>query len=408
MAKQKQKKKKPWIRKRHQIVRNIALFVLYLVIRIKYGIRPKKYLEEGKRNYLILYNHQTAFDQFFVGMSFRQHLYYMASEDLFSKGFLSTLIRYLVAPIPIKKQSTDISAIMNCLRVAKEGGSIAIAPEGNRTYSGATEYMSPSIATLAKKLKLPILLYRIEGGYGVHPRWSDKTRRGKMEAYVSRCIEPEEYLSMSDEELFTLIREGLTVNEATPSGVYKSSRRAEYVERAMYYCPTCGLSHFKSDRNTVTCLTCHTILLFEEDKSLRPLNGDFPFTDMKSWYDGQAAYVNSLDLTTMTETPLYTDRATLYQVIVYKNKHTLRKGATISLYGDRVVVDEGKADSLVLPFSEMSGVSVLGKNKVNFYLHDLVYQIKGSKRMNALKYVHFYFRYKNVVKGDSHDTFLGI
>ena len=401
-------KKKPWIRPRHLIVRNIAFVIMYWIIRLKYGIRPRPFREEQKRNYLILYNHQTAFDQFFVGMSFKGHLYYMASEDLFSKGFLSTLIRYLVAPIPIKKQSTDISAIMNCLRVAKEGGSIAIAPEGNRTYSGATEYMSPSIAQLAKKLKLPILLYRIEGGYGVHPRWSDKTRRGRMEAYVSRVIEPEEYLPMSDEELFAVIRDGLTMNEAIPSGTFKGSRRAEYIERAMYFCPTCGLSRFHSARNTVKCLSCNTTLLYGEDKSLRVLSGAFPFADMKSWYDAQAVYTNHLALDTMCDTPLYEDKANLYEVIVYKNKHTLRRGASITLYGNRVVVDVGGKDPLVLPFEELSGVSVLGKNKVNFYLHDRVYQIKGSKRMNALKYVHFYYRYKNIVKGAEHESFLGL
>ena len=106
---------------------------------------------------LVLYNHQTAFDQFFVGMSFRGPIYYMATEDIFSLGWLSKLLRWAVAPIPIRKQTTDITAVMNCIKVAREGGSLCIAPEGNRTYSGRTEYMSDSIASLAKKLKMPII-----------------------------------------------------------------------------------------------------------------------------------------------------------------------------------------------------------------------------------------------------------
>ena len=57
-----------------------------------------------------------------------------------------------MAPIPIKKQTMDITAVKNCILVAREGGTICIAPEGNRTYSGRTEYMRPSIASLAKKL----------------------------------------------------------------------------------------------------------------------------------------------------------------------------------------------------------------------------------------------------------------
>ena len=118
----------------------------------------ERFREEGKRPYLIVMNHQTGFDQFFVGMTFRQPVYYVATEDIFSLGWVSNLIRWLVAPIPIKKQTTDIQAVKNCIKVAREGGTIAIAPEGNRTFHGRTVYMNPSIASMAKKLGLPIRL----------------------------------------------------------------------------------------------------------------------------------------------------------------------------------------------------------------------------------------------------------
>ena len=135
----KQKKKSSaWVKPRHKLVRALLSVTLGPVSRLRYGVRVKPLPKAETRQMLILYNHQTAFDQFFVGMAVRQPIYYLATEDIFSMGFLSSLIRYLVAPIPIKKQTTDVRAVMNCLRVAREGGSIAIAPEGNRTYSGRT------------------------------------------------------------------------------------------------------------------------------------------------------------------------------------------------------------------------------------------------------------------------------
>ena len=204
MEQDRQKKERvPWLRPRHRVVRNIAYAVLYPYTKLKYNIKIEPFREQGDRAYLILMNHQTAFDQFFVGMTFRGPVYYVASEDLFSNGWISSLLRWLVAPIPIKKQTSDVAAVKNCVRVAKEGGTIAIAPEGNRTYSGRTGYMNPAIASLTKLIKLPVALLRIEGGYGVHPRWSDVVRRGKMRAYVSRVIEPEEYAGLSKSELFS-------------------------------------------------------------------------------------------------------------------------------------------------------------------------------------------------------------
>ena len=127
-------KRKKWMKPRHKVIQAIAKIVLAPYCRWKYGITIDKFKEQEDRPYLILYNHQTAFDQFFVGISFKGPIYYLATEDIFSMGWVSSIIRFVVAPIPIKKQTTDVGAVMNCLRIAKEGGTICLAPEGNRTY----------------------------------------------------------------------------------------------------------------------------------------------------------------------------------------------------------------------------------------------------------------------------------
>ena len=395
--------KKKWLRFRHRVIRNIAYIVLYPYARIKYGITIEKFHQQNGRPYLILLNHQTPFDQFFVGMAFKGPVYYMATEDIFSLGWISKVIRWLVAPIPIKKQTTDAAAVMTCIRVAREGGTIAIAPEGNRTYSGRTLYMNPAIAGLAKKMKLPIALFRLEGGYGVEPRWSDKTRKGRMRGYVSEVIEPEEYAGMTNDQLIDKIRAGLFVDEAKADGLYKSGHRAEYIERAIYVCPECGLSQFESHGNEFTCKKCGKTTLYGADKTLSGVNWDCPFPFVAQWYDYQEDYVNQLDLLAQVDTPLYEDRAALRKVLVYKKKELLNEDSLLKLYGDRVIVD-----TLVLPFEEVGAVAVLGRNKLNIYHGDQVYQIKGDKRFNALKYVHIYHRYKNITRGEADVKFLGL
>ncbi len=404
----KRKKQKKWMKFRHRVVRNVAYALLKPVAYAMYGIKVEKFKEQGNRPYLILYNHQTAFDQFFVGMAFRGPVYYVASEDLFSNGFVSSLIRWLVAPIPIKKQTTDVAAVINCIKIAKEGGTLAIAPEGNRTYSGKTEYISPAIASLAKKIKLPILLYRIEGGYGVQPRWSDKTRKGNMRSYVSRVIEPEEYANMSNEELFSIIEEGLRVDEGVADAQFKSEKRAEFLERAMYVCPYCGLSEFESHGNEIECKKCHRKISYGEDKKLTGVGFEFPYQFVTEWYDAQKEFVCSLDITPFTDTPIYCDRAQLAEVIVYKRKQVLKKDAEIKLYGNRIVIDEGMAESVCFPFEEVTAISVLGRNKLNIYHDKRVYQIKSDKRFNALKYVNLYYHSKNISRGDTDGKFLGL
>ncbi|MBO5022977.1 MAG: 1-acyl-sn-glycerol-3-phosphate acyltransferase [Clostridia bacterium] len=403
----KDKKSNKWIKFRHGVVRNIAYALLYPYSRIKYGITVQKFKEQEKRPYLILLNHQTAFDQFFVGMAFKGPVYYLASEDIFSNGLVSSLIKYLVAPIPIKKQTTDLKAIMTCLRVAKEGGTIAIAPEGNRTYSGKTEYMSPSIVPLARKLNMPIALYRIEGGYGVHPRWSDVVRKGKMKSYISRVIYPKEFSSLSDEELFAIISKELYVNEAVADGEFRHKKCAEYLERALYVCPYCGLSEFESNKNIIECKKCQRRVRYLPTKELFGEGFEFPFKFVLDWYEYQSDFINEFDATGYIQEPLYKEEVALSEVIPNEKKISLCKNAQIELYGNRISVSFGD-ENMIFTFDSASAVTVLGKNKLNIYHDGKIYQIKGGKRFNALKYVHLYNRYKNIIKGDKNVKFLGL
>ena len=390
-----------WIKFRHRVVRAIAYAILYPYSLIRYHVRIEKLRDP--RQFVVLYNHQTPFDQFFVGMAFPRVIYYLATEDIFSNGIVSTLIRHLVAPIPIKKQTTDLKAIKTMLRVAREGGSISIAPEGNRTYSGRTEYMSPSIAPLVRRMKLPIALYRLEGGYGVHPRWSDVVRKGRMRGYVSRIIEPEEYMELSDEELFEIIKTELTVDEAKADACFYHKKSAEYLERLFYVCPSCGLSVFESHGDTVSCTKCGMKVHYLPTKELSAEESALPFRFVADWYDYQKDFVNALDLTLSVEEPCFRDTVTLSEVIPYQKKLLLQKDAPAALYGDRAVFGD-----MTVRFSEATSFAVLGRNKLNVYTDGKILQIRGDKRFNAIKYVHFYHRYKNMNTGDGNGKFLGL
>ena len=397
------KEKKQWIKFRHRIVVPLVHLFFGPYVRWKYHIKIETFRQEGKRPYLILMNHQTGFDQFFVGMSFRQPVYYIATEDIFSMGWVSDLIRWLVEPIPIRKQTTDIKAVKDCIKVAREGGSICLAPEGNRTVHGKTVYMNPSIASLAKKLALPIVIFRIEGGYGIQPRWSDVVRGGSMRSYVKRVMEPEEFADMTKEQLAEVIRQELYVDEVQVTGEYPHPQNAEFLERAMYTCPWCGLTTFESKGDIIRCKKCDRKIRHLPTKELAGIGFDFPHRFVGDWYEWQNAYVSGTDLTALTESPIYEETVQLSKVHVYKYKELLKGTATVRLYGDRITVDDQE-----FPFETLGAVVVLGKNKLNLYAGNDVLQLKGDKRFNALKYVNFFHKYKNNKSGDTNGTFLGL
>ena len=396
-------KQQTWCKPRHKVIFATARPFLNIYVRAKYHITPEPFPESKDRPYLVIFNHQTGFDQFFPVLVFRQPLYFIASEDIFSMGWISSAIRWLVAPIPIKKQTTDLKAVKNCIRVAREGGSIALAPEGHRTFHGKTVYIKPSIASLAKKLGLPLVIFRIEGGYGIQPRWSDVVRRGKMRCFVHKVLEPEEMKAMSNEELAALIERELYVDEAQVTGHFPHQKNAEFLERVVYTCPDCGLTEWESKGDLITCKKCRRQVRHLDTKELQGIGLDFPHRFVSDWYEWQNGFVNGLDLSAMTKTPLYTETVRLSQVIPEKRKVLLKKKATLCLYGNRITLD-----GEIYPFGELRAITLLGKNKLNLYCGDGILQIKGSKRFNALKYLNFFHRYKNITQVDTHGQFLGL
>lgn len=397
------KKNNNWLKTRHKIVTAVLKPIVGAWMKIMCRVDAQPFKEQGKRPYLILMNHQTAYDQFFVAMSFRGPVYYIATEDIFSLGWLSSLLRWLVAPIPIKKQTTDIQAVKNCLKVAKEGGSICLAPEGNRTYSGRTVYIKPGIISLIKKLKMPIAIYRIEGGYGVQPRWSDVIRKGKMRGYVSRVIEHEDVKAMSNDELYEVICNELDVNEAVADSKFYHKNLAEYLERLVYICPKCGFSTFESHGDTVECKKCGIKVKYLPTKELEGVGFEFPYRFVDGWYSYQNDIINSMSIEDLKDKIDYTETVELSEVIVYKNKYKLADNQQITLKGDCITVGDR-----VFNFDETDAVTILGKNKVNIYHQDKVYQIKGTERFNGLKYVNVFNRYKNISEGNEDVKFLGL
>ena len=408
--KNKNKRKKPWTRFRHRVFAPIIrFFILRPAIYFRYRFFVRRFREQGKRNYLILMNHQTAFDQFFVSMAFRGPVYTVSSEDLLSNGWISRMISWIIAPIPIRKSMTDARAVMTCMRVAREGGNISMAPEGNRTYDGLPCYIKPSVASLARALKLPVAIFRIEGGYGVHPRWSDVCRRGKMTAGVTEVIEPEQYASLTDAEFYSLLVEKLRVDETKPEGEYRHKKNAEYLERAIYWCPTCGLSRFESHGDVITCQKCGLTVRHLPTLCLEGVGREFPYQTVSEWYGAQTRFMLGIDLAPYADTPVYTDTVDLIRVIPYQKKVPMASGVSFSVFADRYEIT-GEGLSLVIPFSELIATTVLGRNKLNLYRGEEILQIKGEPRFNALKHMNIYYRAKQGEEGNDNgeSEFLGI
>lgn len=376
------KKRTTWTKRRHARVfaflRPIMRF--FFKLRYRYTAKPSG-LKKGA--YLIISNHQTTMDPFLLSLSFRFPIYFIASDDLFNIK-ISSLIKYLVAPIPKSKSLQDIAAMKNVFRVIKEGGAVGIFPEGNRTISGGQWEMTDAIAKLAKSLKVPLVIYNINGGYGTDPRWGHTIRKGRSSGGVRRVLSVEELKEMSVEEVFDIIKTELTVDDTLSDIAFHSRKRAEYIERALYLCPVChGISGIYSSKYKFRCRHCNTASTYTEKLAVSPPVADFK--RIHEWFGWERREIVKM----LSDGKTVSDDGILFrESIKFKRKKKLA-GNRVSIDSEKLVISDKKNET-VYPLKDITAITMVGKKKFNFYYNDKILQVKGDKRFCAIKYIHIF------------------
>ena len=375
------KKQKHWVKKRHAAVFAFLRFAMAPFLWLRYHYRAEK-APIRKGPCIVLSNHQATMNPFFISKAFPFQLYFYASDDLFNLK-VSPLIRYLAAPIPKSKSVADLKAVMISLRVLREGGAIGITPEGNRTLSGRLWEMGDSVAKLVKTAKVPLVLFNLCGGYGTDPRWGVKIRRGtKFVGRVRRILTPEEYAGMSDEELFGIIKNELDVDDTLSGERYKSRRRAEYIERALYMCPVCGsIGTIHSHGTGFCCTSCKTEAEYTEDLKISPPVGGY--SRIYEWYEWERQEI----VRRILGGEKISDGDILFRESVKLQKKIKLPGNTVTLDKDSLMISGGGAETRY-PLAEIDAITAVGKKKFNFYYKGKILQVKGGKRFCAIKYVH--------------------
>ena len=388
-------KKKKWCKVRHKFWFTIMRPIFSFLFWKKYGYKAENYKLDRKQNYLIICNHSCSLDPFMLGKSFFRPIYFVASDDLLKNGFISKIMKHTVAPIPIRKGTMDISSIRNCISIAKEGGTIGIFPEGNRTYSGEISYLGINLVKFIRKLDLPLIIYHIDGGYGLDPRWGKKSRRGKgSRGYVQRLLSKEELCSLKDEELLKIINTNLS-QEISPSLRFKSKEKAEYLERVLFVCPKChALETLVSEKNAIKCKCCSLEATYEEDLSFSSNDPSFKFKKVSEWMNYQKEYLKDLAIEE-NKVLLGDEKVTLISCLEGKEKEVELVGK-LQMNSKSFIIKGEK--ELQFFFKDIKQVENQGKHKLLFYIGKDYYEFKGGERFSSYKYYLMFNRINNTLE----------
>lgn len=382
---------------RHRRIFEFLRFLASGTLKRIYHFKPET-ANIGKGPFLITANHNGELDPALLALSFREHMYFVASEHVFRKGFASWLLNYCFAPIVRVKGTTDATAALNVIRTIRKKANVCLFAEGNRSYNGVTGPIFPATGKLAKATGASLVTYRFEGGYLTSPRWSENVRKGKMRGYVVNVYSPEQLKQMTPAEVNDRIREDIMEDAFERQLVqcyrYKGKDLAKGLEKALYFCPKCGRTGtLKSEKDVFSC-SCGLRVRFTETGFFEKVEPDDPellfdtVRDWDFWQDKRVAeYADSLG----EDDVAYSDENVKLIGIGPGHKSRVLEIGTLSITKNTLSVG-----SHSFPLKKISSVGLMGVYKMMFSVDGQSYELRTAKTPYCgRKYFTFFELLKN-------------
>ena len=127
---------------------------------------------------IIVANHQTYIDPFWVGAPVDRPVRFLAWDEAFGWPVVGKAMRWLGA-WPLQVEKSDPTAIKRSLRWLRDGGAVVMFPEGGRgNPDGSLGRFKPGAVRMALESEVPILPVTIRGGERVWPNTMSVPRVG--------------------------------------------------------------------------------------------------------------------------------------------------------------------------------------------------------------------------------------
>ena len=264
-------------------------------LRLRFRFTKEK-APELPDHFLLITNHVTNYDPFIVGVVLKRQMYYVATEHLFSLGWKTRMIEFLADPIPRPKGGNAASAVMEILHRLRDGKSVCLFAEGNTSWDGCTASFPESTGKMIRTAKVPLVTFKIEGGYFGYPRWSYGFRKGPVTGHMVRVYQPEELRAMTPEEINAHVAEDIFedayARQEQDPRPYKGKALSKGLEHVLLVCPKCH--RIGSLTSTADGFSCACGLTGRYDEYCRLSGEGFSFTTIKAWDAWQKEWIAGL------------------------------------------------------------------------------------------------------------------
>jgi len=339
---------------------------------------------------LILSNHNSDLDPLLMVISLKKHFRFVASANILS-GPIGKLIAFLAGPIPREKGAGADKTVQLIIDNLNAGIDVAMFPEGNKSWDGATGFISRRTAKIFKEARCGLVTYRFDGDYLRSPRWARHARKGKIFGRMIKEYSHEELKSLSVDEIYEIIVRDMQADayeyQEKHQLKYKGKALAEGIENLTYLCPVCKrFDTIHAHGNEFSC-DCGMKAAYDEYGYLQG-NKIREYDTTVKWNAFQKQWLieNKEKLKKQTEEAISHDEGLCLYQIVDNERVLLKEELKADLYGDRIDLNDKKEFTLSLKWKQISKLGMFRNNSLYLTCKDKRYELFRKNGFSLIKY----------------------
>jgi 1-acyl-sn-glycerol-3-phosphate acyltransferase len=201
------------------------------------GARIRVYGKENVRpdkNYVYMANHCSLVDipALFAYLPYQFRI--MAKKELFYVPFMGWHL-WSAGNFPVDRSDGRKTAqsLRKVIEGVRKGKSLAVFPEGTRSYDGRLQPFKPGAFKIAMRARVPIVPVTIRGTHDLLPKGSLAPRGGRVEVIIGKPIDPRDYSDKQLSEVMEEVRQAIqqSLEPLEQAGEQKASLTAPTASR---------------------------------------------------------------------------------------------------------------------------------------------------------------------------------
>lgn len=182
-------------------IQSLLWWLAWLLVKYRWRASlPGKLPLDDSQGAVIVSNHRSSVDPFFIQVSTDRKVHYMVAREYCEHKAFGPFLRTCEV-IPVGRGGVDTAATKMAIRLAKAGDLVGMFPEGRINM---TEELllpgRPGAALIALKARVPILPCYIEGSPYYRTPWSPFLMRARVNVHFGKPIDLTEFYGREQED----------------------------------------------------------------------------------------------------------------------------------------------------------------------------------------------------------------